>query len=172
MLEAPCLAAGVIEAASVSEKLVRIAEETPNCAGLSAPQIGSLLRVFVLNFRATEPAVFINPQGMYQSAEWESGQESCLSLPGIVGLVRRPLSVGIRYEEIKGGVLQPASKVFTGFEARVVAHEMDHLEGKTILNYMTKIQKAQAISIMQTARLKASRRPLLKNPAGRYFESD
>lgn len=76
------------------------------------------------------------------------------------------------YHEVQGGALRPVTTYFKSFEARVVAHEMDHLEGKTLLDYMTRPQRGNAIGIMQTARLKSARRPVLKNPASGYLNGD
>lgn len=160
------------EAGSITEALVREAEATPSCAGLSAPQIGKALRAFVVKRSAMEPLVLLNPQGVHQSEDWIAGQESCLSLPGVVGLVSRPKVVHIAYQVVRGGRFDFERVVFRDFEARVAAHEMDHLEGKTILDYMSRAQRGNAIGIMQTARMKASRRPVLKNPARNYFNGD
>lgn len=156
----------------VSERLVQEAEQARNCAGLSAPQIGLKVRAFVLMRRTMEPLVCLNPQGVHQSDEWVDGQESCLSLPGVVAAVRRPKIVGITWMEVRGGRFTASTGIFENFEARVVAHEMDHLEGRTLLDYMNKGQRRGAEGVMQAARLRASRRPVLKNPARNYFNGD
>lgn len=171
ILSTPCRPVKLSEADEITELLVREAEAAANCAGLSAPQIGKALRAFVIKRNAMEPLVLLNPQGVFQGA-WEDGRESCLSLPGVVVAVKRPTEVVIRYQEVRGGQWHEMNAAFRGFEARVACHEMDHLEGKTLLDYMSRAQRGNAIGIMQTARMKASRRPVLKNPASSYFNGD
>jgi peptide deformylase len=106
-----------------------------NGAGLAAPQIGVLLRVVIFGV-ATNPrypgiepvpdTVLINPELAPQSDEMEEGWEGCLSVPGMRGSVPR-------YRRLKySGVDElgrPFERVAEGFHARVVQHEVDHLDG-------------------------------------------
>jgi peptide deformylase len=106
-----------------------------NGAGLAAPQIGVLLRVVIFGvasnprYPGIEPVpdtVLINPVLAPLSDEMEEGWEGCLSVPGMRGLVPR-------YRRLKySGVDElgrPLERVAEGFHARVVQHEVDHLDG-------------------------------------------
>ena len=103
--------------------------------GLAAPQIGELLRVVVFGFDQNDrypdelsvpKTVLINPQiEVIDSAE-ELDWEGCLSVPGMRGQVPRPR--GIRYQGIDPAGIA-IDRIVTGFHARVVLHECDHLDG-------------------------------------------
>ncbi len=104
-------------------------------AGLAAPQIGEPWRVVVFGFDANprypeaEPVPFtvlVNPVVTVLDATLEEGWEGCLSVPGLRGRVPRP--AGIRYQGTDPtGV--PIDRTVSGFHARVVQHECDHLDG-------------------------------------------
>jgi peptide deformylase len=106
-----------------------------NGAGLAAPQIGVLQRVVIFGVQSNprypgmEPVpdtVLINPVLTPLSDEVEEGWEGCLSVPGMRGLV--PRWTRLRYSgfDERG---QPFERVAEGFHARVVQHEVDHLDG-------------------------------------------
>ncbi len=106
-----------------------------NGVGLAAPQIGVALRVLVFGFDdnpryPNEPPVpmttLINPQVDILTDETEDGWEGCLSIPGLRGLVPRPTH--IRYRGIDGDGRELVREA-RGFHARVVQHEVDHLNG-------------------------------------------
>jgi peptide deformylase len=106
-----------------------------NGAGLAAPQIGVLKRVVIFGVDANprypdaEPVpttVLINPRIEPLSPEMEHGWEGCLSVPGMRGLVPRPAH--IRYSGVdRHG--EPIEREARGFHARVVQHEVDHIDG-------------------------------------------
>lgn len=106
-----------------------------NGAGLAAPQIGVGLQVVMFEVGANprypdaEPVPFtvlINPRLAPLSAEMEDGWEGCLSVPGMRGLV--PRHVALRYQGFDAAG-QPIDRSVSGFHARVVQHEVDHLNG-------------------------------------------
>lgn len=106
-----------------------------NGAGLAAPQIGVGLRVVMFEVNAnprypdaeTVPfTVLINPVLTPLSDETEEGWEGCLSVPGMRGLV--PRHVALRYQGFDAAG-QPFDRSVSGFHARVVQHEVDHLHG-------------------------------------------
>lgn len=151
------------------EELVDTIERTPRAAGLAAPQIGSTIRVFAMKRRqGDEPLVLINPQGRkVDSVAWEDGWEECLSFPGFKAQVRRPTKIVLAYQVILGGVLIPREIALQGFEARVAAHEMDHLDGRTIIDYMPRNMKR---AVERKMLLKPPKRPpTLINPASKYI---
>lgn len=106
-----------------------------NGAGLAAPQIGVSLRVVIFGmdhnprYPEAEPVphtVLINPHLTPLGDEWEDGWEGCLSLPGMRGVV--PRYRHLRYVGLDAGG-QAIDRTVNGFHARVVQHEVDHLDG-------------------------------------------
>ena len=106
-----------------------------NGAGLAAPQIGVGLQVVMFEVSANprypevEPVPFtvlINPVLMPLSGEMEEGWEGCLSVPGMRGLV--PRHTALRYQGFDAAG-QSIDRSVSGFHARVVQHEVDHLHG-------------------------------------------
>ncbi|HEY8507705.1 MAG TPA: peptide deformylase [Steroidobacteraceae bacterium] len=103
--------------------------------GLAAPQIGVPLRVVIFGMQSSprypdaEPVpdtVLINPTLTFLGDEMEEGWEGCLSVPGMRGLV--PRHVRLRYQGFdETGA--PIDRTVSGFHARVVQHEVDHLDG-------------------------------------------
>lgn len=106
-----------------------------NGAGLAAPQIGVGLRVVIFGFESNprypqaEPVPFtvlVNPVLTPLSGETEEGWEGCLSVPGLRGMVPRWTRLGYRGFDAEGALIEREA---TGFHARVVQHECDHIEG-------------------------------------------
>jgi len=106
-----------------------------NGAGIAAPQIGENKRIFVYGFAKNprypemepiEKTVLINPDIYFFSEEKNDFYEGCLSLPNIRGLVSRSTNIRIKAQTIEGNILD---KVVNGFEARIIQHEFDHLNG-------------------------------------------
>jgi peptide deformylase len=106
-----------------------------NGAGLAAPQIGVSQRVVIFGFDRNErypdapavpPTVLVNPRLAALDAEEEEAWEGCLSVPGMRGLV--PRFVKLRYQgfDARGNAID---RTVDGFHARVVQHEVDHLDG-------------------------------------------
>lgn len=98
-----------------------------NGAGLAAPQIGVDLRVVIFGVEDEVPTtILINPKIDVLTKEKESEWEGCLSVPGMRGLVERPTKIRYRGFDEKGN---PIDRTVSGFHARVVQHEIDHLDG-------------------------------------------
>jgi len=106
-----------------------------NGAGLAAPQIGVGLRVVIFGmehnprYPEADPVPFtvlINPQLTPLGDEMEEGWEGCLSVPGLRGLV--PRHRHLRYTGVDGAG-RPIDRTVSDFHARVVQHEVDHLDG-------------------------------------------
>jgi peptide deformylase len=109
--------------------------EALNGAGLAAPQIGVLLQVVIFGvefnprYPDAEPVpytVLVNPRLEPVGEEMEEGWEGCLSVPGMRGLVPRYLELRYHGYDPEG---KPIDRTVTGFHARVVQHECDHLAG-------------------------------------------
>ena len=99
-----------------------------NGVGLAANQIGSSNKIFVIEIsnERNNPQEFINPIIKKQSKEKLTQEEGCLSCPGQLGNVRRPIYVGLEWTCEHG---KEHYKTFYNFPARVIQHEMDHLNG-------------------------------------------
>lgn len=103
--------------------------------GLAATQIGLPLRLFVMNPKGTqgdgEELVMINPV-ISRPRGTECGEEGCLSLPSIHGFVNRHKTVLVNAYTLDG---QEIRRDFTGYEARIIQHETDHLDGKLFVDH-------------------------------------
>jgi peptide deformylase len=106
-----------------------------NGAGLAAPQIGESLRLVIFGFERNErypdapavpPTVLVNPLLTPLDADMEEGWEGCLSVPGMRGLV--PRFTRLRYQGFDASG-KAIDRTVDGFHARVVQHEVDHLDG-------------------------------------------
>ncbi len=93
--------------------------------GLAAPQVGVMRRMFVAEPEPGRVYYMINPE-IYSEEGSEEEYEGCLSVPGLIGIVERPQKIKIRALD-RDGVEQDYE--FEGFDARVMCHENDHLNG-------------------------------------------
>ena len=105
-----------------------------NGIGLAANQVGYNRRIFIIDVsnEKNSPQVFINPVIEKRAKEKLTEGEGCLSCPGKFVDVRRPIYVGLKWFCEHG---EEQYKTFYNLPARVVQHEMDHLNNKLILNY-------------------------------------
>lgn len=121
--------------------------------GLAATQVGMLARVLVYRVERESPtAAVINPRIEWHSDETETLEEGCLSIPGIRVDVERPLHLRVAaVNEYGAGVTIEAS----GLEARVLAHEIDHLDGVLMLDRASRAQRREAIRAWRERQLEA-----------------
>lgn len=120
----------------VNEMLTIMANERG--IGLAANQVGLPYSLFVVH---GDPFACFNPKIVDVSEELELLDEGCLTYPGLYVKVKRPKHIRFRFTTIKGDV---ETKKYTGMTARVIQHEMDHLEGNLFYNAATKYHKDQA----------------------------
>lgn len=114
-------------------KLLRDMEVTLRAAegvGLAAPQVGTSLRVCLAMLQG-KVTPLINPRITWRSEETIVDQEGCLSLPGVWLQIPRACAVTLRYRDVKG---KAQERRLEGFDARVVQHEVDHLDGILIID--------------------------------------
>lgn len=104
--------------------------------GLAAPQIGVSLRVAVIGWRDRR-IVLVNPVVIEQEGE-EELEEGCLSAPGFYEKVTRPARVVVEAQDEHG---EPIRLEEEGFLARVLMHEIDHLEGKLFLDRLSPLKR-------------------------------
>ena len=104
-----------------------------NGIGLAANQVGFNRRIFVIDVsnEKNNPQIFINPVIEKRAKEKLTEEEGCLSCPGKFIDVRRPIYVGLSWTCRHG---KKQYKTFYNFPAKVVQHEMDHLNGKLIID--------------------------------------
>ena len=115
--------------------------------GLAATQVGALHRVLVYRVEAESViAALVNPVLEWASDDTEPMEEGCLSLPGVLVDDDRPVHVRVRAQDEWGEqILIEAS----GLEARVIQHEMDHLDGVLILDRTTREQRKEAMRTLR-----------------------
>ena len=118
-----------------------------NGAGLAAPQLGALRRILVYRVGDEGPRSLINPMLEWASEETETDAEGCLSIGEIVVDVPRAVSIRVTAQDVDGA---PLTIEANGFEARVIQHEMDHLDGILIIDRTTKDQRRQALRELRT----------------------
>jgi peptide deformylase len=125
--------------------------------GLAATQLGVLHRVLVYSAYADDPVTaLVNPVLEWTSEERESAEEGCLSLPGVHVEVERPARVRVRAQDDSGRHLQIEAE---GLEARVIQHEIDHLDGVLVLDRISREQRKEAMRAMREAREQAAEPP-------------
>lgn len=122
-------------------------QKEPEGVGLAAPQIGKLLRIFVANYKGFERVV-INPEILSiekskpHSAKASRGKkeilEGCLSLPYYYGPLKRAAKITVKYLNEKG---EEITETFEGFNAQIIMHEIDHLEGILFVDHLIKEKK-------------------------------
>ena len=115
--------------------------------GLAAPQIGISQRLLVYRVGYDAPVIVLaNPEIEWHSEDLETAEEGCLSIPGVAVDVERPVHVRVRGRDERGDLrLVEAS----GLEARVIQHEVDHLDGVLILDRTSKDQRREAMRILR-----------------------
>ncbi len=115
--------------------------------GLAATQLGVLHRVLVYRVPpAPEPAALVNPEIEWAGREQEIAEEGCLSLPGVLVDVERPIHVRVRALNDNGAAIMIEA---SGLEARVIQHEIDHLDGVLILDRTTREQRKEAMRALR-----------------------
>jgi peptide deformylase len=122
--------------------------------GLAAPQVGVSHRLLVYRVEPDSPVqALVNPEVEWSSRDSEIMEEGCLSLPGVHVDVDRPLHVRVRAQDAEG---QPILVEASGLEARVIQHEVDHLDGVLILDRTSRDQRKEAIRALRDAELERS----------------
>jgi peptide deformylase len=121
--------------------------------GLAAPQLGVSQRLLVYRVGPDAPVIVLaNPEVEWTGEDSEVLDEGCLSIPGITVDVERPVHVRVRAQDEEGGArLVEAS----GLEARVIQHELDHLDGVLILDRTSREQRREAMRALREAEQRA-----------------
>ncbi|HMD56977.1 MAG TPA: peptide deformylase [Solirubrobacteraceae bacterium] len=118
--------------------------------GLAATQLGVLHRMLVYKAFEEDPlTALVNPIVRWTSDELEVAEEGCLSLPGVHVEVERPMSVRVSAHDAAGEPLEIEAE---GLRARVIQHEIDHLDGVLILDRISRQARKEAMRAMREAR--------------------
>ncbi|HWE34680.1 MAG TPA: peptide deformylase [Solirubrobacteraceae bacterium] len=122
--------------------------------GLAATQVGVLHRLLVYRVQQDSPVIALaNPEIEWRGDDQEIAEEGCLSLPSVLVDVERPVHVRVRGLDQYG---KPLLIEATGLEARVIQHELDHLDGVLILDRTTRDQRREAMRALREAQSPAA----------------
>lgn len=103
-------------------------------AGLAAPQVDKLIRVAAINIDGA-PLIIINPRIVKRSFFKDILEEGCLSIPGVYGKVKRSKAITLKYLDRNN---QPQKTKFKSITARIIQHEIDHLNGILFIDKLVK----------------------------------
>ncbi len=115
--------------------------------GIAAPQVGIMRRMFVAEPEPECVYFMINPVMLEQSGS-QSGDEGCLSVPGLIGSVERPSHIKIEALDLDGN---KQVYEFDDFDARVMCHEYDHLDGVLYIDKAEHIRPAESEAVDEEA---------------------
>lgn len=130
-----------------AEKMIQLMDEAFGI-GLAAPQIGVSNRLLVYRVGDTPPIVLANPVIEWASDDSEVFEEGCLSLANVQVDVDRPIHVRVIGQDVHGERVKIEA---SGLNARVIQHEMDHLDGILILDRASKDQRKAALRNLREA---------------------
>jgi len=126
--------------AKLVEGMVETLREA-NGVGLAAPQVGVQKRLFIYELHEGEPVTIINPTIVDSRGEWEY-QEGCLSIPGLFYPIVRPKEIHLTGWDLDG---REVSIEADELEARCFQHELDHLDGRLLIDVLDKAQRKDAL---------------------------
>ena len=127
----------------VIQRMYNTLKSTKTGVGLASPQVGLNIRMFIISYpNGMGDVTFINPEIIQLKGSKKNDTESCLSIPGVGAVVERSQKVKIKYYD---GDFVSHTKMFKGFEARIIQHEYDHLDG---IEYYDRTSKQELERIM------------------------
>ena len=108
--------------------------------GLAATQIDVHERIVVIDISdaGNAPQVLINPEIIERTERCDVAEEGCLSIPGYADDVERPIELRLRAQDLSGGVFEIEAD---GLLARCIQHEVDHLEGRLFIDYLSDLKR-------------------------------
>lgn len=117
--------------------------------GLSANQVGLPFRMCVIDVKANNPMILINPRITKMSDKMEKSQEGCLSLPGLYVTLNRHKNITFEYEDVTG---ETKSEEASGLLSYCIQHELDHLNGILMINRLSEYHRSKALKQLQKAK--------------------
>ncbi|MDE0605126.1 MAG: peptide deformylase [bacterium] len=139
--------------ADLCEEMFTAMYEAPGI-GLAAPQVGVSQRFFVYDF-GDGRGVLVNPEITESDGEW-TYNEGCLSVPELSWEIVRPRSIHLKAYDLDGNEVTLEAE---DLEARLFQHELDHLEGKILLDYLDEDQRREAKRILRERAISGPSRP-------------
>lgn len=139
----------------LASKMLNTMYKNSGC-GLAGPQVGVEKRIIVIDCGEIEkePFVLVNPEIVTLEGTPETAPEGCLSLPGIsVNITRQPFA-RVRYYDLDGKECEISGD---GLLGRCLQHEIDHLDGKTLLESCSPIDRIKALKEYQEALARGAR---------------
>jgi peptide deformylase len=117
---------------------------TEDGVGLAAPQIGISKQIMVIspNAKSGQERAFINLEITHRSKDEEVGIEGCLSVPGFTAEISRPVAIQFEAQDVKGNTINEEVR---GFAARVIQHELDHLNGILLIDHARFFHKGKTL---------------------------
>jgi peptide deformylase len=151
LLGSPILRQRAATVASVDDQVRQLVEdlfETMHAAkgvGLAANQVGIGRRVAVVDTggETPDPLVLINPMIVHQGEETETAEEGCLSIPEMFGDVERPVQIVVEATRQDG---TPFRLETSGYQARAIQHEIDHLDGVLFIDHLSAVKRGLLLS--------------------------
>ncbi|MDO8470458.1 MAG: peptide deformylase [bacterium] len=131
--------------------MIRVMRECKG-VGLAAPQIDISQRVIIVQ-GPKKPLGFFNPRILKKSKTTQVGEEGCLSIPGLFINVKRAKEVEVECQDSKGEKVRMKA---SGLIARIFQHEIDHLEGKLIIDHVPFWKRSSVLKEWREARLNHS----------------
>lgn len=144
---------------ALSDDMLETMYDAPGI-GLAAPQIGVDAQLLVMDCASREddetprPMVLVNPEVKWSSDEQGVYEEGCLSIPEVFADVTRPLEVTVAWTTLEG---EPSEETFKGIWATCVQHEIDHLEGKLFIDYLSSVKRQMITSKMKKLKRERAR---------------
>ena len=126
-------------------------------AGLAAPQVGTLLRVIVIEVPEREVIALVNPEIVKRSGE-RMVEEGCLSLPGYRGVIKRSVNVTAKGRDRQGKEVRLKADELL---AQALEHEIDHLNGVLYIDYLDSLDQLYKIEPREEAAVEAGERAQL-----------
>lgn len=134
------------------DDMVETMRQAPG-VGLAAPQVNVSLRLFVAEFgdendeeASVQTYAIVNPKIIKTSRETDIGVEGCLSIPGLVGEVMRPIEAKVEGYDRNGEAITIEAK---GWLARIFQHEIDHLDGVLFTDHALRVWDPEAEAIAE-----------------------
>lgn len=142
-------------AVSMKDEMSRLMYDTNGC-GLAATQVGMDKRFVVVDCewdadtgKNKNPRLLINPVVIEEKGTMELGAEGCLSVPGVNVVVERPSEIVFGYHDEQGKYHEEEAD---GLLARCIQHEIDHLDGITIIDKLRGMKKLQGLAMLDAAK--------------------
>jgi len=126
---------------NINDRTIKLAEDMiatmieAKGIGLAAPQVGIGERIFTVKIGEDAPLIFINPEITFTSAKLSTYEEGCLSIPEQYAELERPQAIQIQAWNNRGRAFNLEA---TGLLARVIQHELDHLDGILFIDHISK----------------------------------